>query len=170
MGWKKFKEYFKIEHIVHIKNNELCIGSSYIPALVSINMDTGVLTENNNFKGFVKQKYPELFQSNSQEILDLIKQLDVFDKKISVYTYNKSEIIEDFAEAYGYPNITYSGILQYDNTFFKTKKEAIEAACKNNQAHIDCVTAFIKDNEQKLQKLKDDLAQLKIESEILKKI
>jgi hypothetical protein len=46
MGWKNIKEHFSIQHIVHIKNGKVCIGSPYINDLIIINSETGEIEKN----------------------------------------------------------------------------------------------------------------------------
>lgn len=130
MGWKNFKEKYSIEHIVHIKDGKLCIGSVYVSDLVIIDMETGKILKDGvgGGGGFLYEYYPLVKSAGNKERLAAIKKGDVFKENLPIFTYNKSEMIEKKTECYGYPNVTHDGCLIYENTFFKTcHKAAIEA-------------------------------------------
>ena len=130
MGWKYFKEKFNITHHVQITKEGLCIGSGYVHDLIVVNLKTGELIENNTFRGFLKEEYPQLAKVSAADILSTIKEKDSFIKNLPVFTFEGSNIIEEYAEAYGYPNVTHSGKLMHDNVFLKNKNEAIQKAKK----------------------------------------
>lgn len=133
MGWKTLKEKFGIEHHIHVNGEAICIGSGYIPNIVSINSVTGELTENEAFSSFAREKYPALRHATPQELLSLIHAPDVFAASIPVYTYKDGEIVEEFCETVGWPNTTHNGDMMYENTY-STDKDKVVAWAKHSAA------------------------------------
>ncbi|MEQ9444720.1 MAG: hypothetical protein RJS98_04085 [Rhodospirillaceae bacterium] len=43
MGWKSFKEFYRIVHIVHITEEGLCIGSPHIHNIIVVAMDGTII-------------------------------------------------------------------------------------------------------------------------------
>lgn len=128
MGWKALKDKFAIGHLVCVTERGICIGSSYVHDLATINPETGVVEENSTFSGFLDNNYPALRSASAQEILQLVNAPDSFKANIPVYTYEDSQILEKYCEMPGWPNVTHDGCLMYENTFFANKEEAIAKA------------------------------------------
>lgn len=126
MGWKSFKNYFNIEHIVCIKNGKLVIGSDFVSDLVSIDLLTGVIQTNNSFHIFLHKHYPQLLGVDSSEILNLLNKDDTFSDSIKVFTYKDDILLEKYCEKLGWPNITHDGEVMYENTFSTDKLEIIK--------------------------------------------
>lgn len=159
-GWKSFKEQFKITHNIQITEDGLCIGSGYVHNLITVNPQTGLIIENPTFSGFIKEYYPQLLNVSPQKSIQALQAPDTFSKSIPVFTYEGSQIIEEQAEEFGYPHPTYSGKMQYENTFFKTKQQALMAAKTNNQAGISLTQEAIKSYQAKLDELNLELKKL----------
>jgi len=163
MGWKTFKEKFKIDHIVQITGDKLCIGSPYINDLSSIEISSGkIIPKNDTFSNFLSESYPEIESATDKERLSAINAKDVFDKKITVYTYDNNKIVKKYAEALGYPNITHDGELMHDNTFFLKREESVEHALDEINCElkwIDRETKTSRENIARLEKKKIDLTE-----------
>lgn len=157
MGWKTFKEHFNISHTVHVTEEGLCIGSPYINSLVVISIETGAIKKDGCVSSFLNEYYPEIKKSSPAKRLRYFRVEDIFNDVLSVFTYSKDKIIEKKAEKMGWPNVTTEGQIMYDNTFFKTKKEAIREATSDNEATL-------KWRQDKLIKLKSEI--LEVEKEI----
>ena len=151
MGWKTFKEKFKIGHTVQITEKGLCIGSIYVHDLVVIDMETGRIKPNRTFDDFLPRNYPDLYNTLDKEILDAINAKDSFERSIPVYTYDGAEILEKFCEEFGWPNITHDGCLMYENTYFTTRKAAIEKAIKENKAGVEIVSTTLKNKRKEVE-------------------
>jgi hypothetical protein len=133
MGWKALKEKFNIRHHVQVEKNHVCIGSGFVPSIVAIDMQTGVLEENDAFGGFLRQHYPALLEATPQELLALIQAPDQFTAAVPVYTYENGSIVEKLCETPGWPNATHDGCMMFDNTH-STDKNQVVAWAKNNAA------------------------------------
>lgn len=138
MGWKTFKEKFNIEHQVCITERWLCIGSPYIHNLAIIDTETGEIVKGSPaFTDFLSKYYPKIIESTKEERLAAIRVIDSFKSNIPVYTFSGGAIIQRLAESVGYPNVTHDGHLMHDNTYFKTKTEAIDAAISDNSSWLE---------------------------------
>lgn len=170
MGWKTFKEKFKIGHNVKINDQGLCIGSGYVSDLVVVNLKTGVVTENSTFRGFLKEEYPQLLNATAEEILEVLSQKDQFSNSFPVYTWDGAIIIEEKAEAYGWPNVTHSGKIMHDNTYFKTREEAVAKAKSDNDYAVKEWTKIVAEAERNVEEKRKELDQVKKDKEILDKM
>ena len=62
----------------------------------------------------------------------------------TVYTEsNRGRIKAVQCEEYGWPNVTVTGELMYENTHFKSRKEAFAEAKRNNIAGIKCFSRLL---------------------------
>lgn len=171
MGWKTFKQKCQIEHIVHISKEHLCIGSSYSPEIVQIDLNNGKYTQDSDMD-FLKRNYPLLYQMNSDEILELIRTPDVFNENIKVYLIvggKFAKIIERECEAFGYPNCTHDGILMYDNTSFTERKDAIKYCIKDVGLALKHYQDYSKKVKKELSELEEDLKKGEVELNKFKK-
>ena len=167
MGWKTFKNTFKIDHIVQIDGKFLHIGSSYVHDLVSVDLETGKVKENSTFSGFLAKNYPSLKDASSKEILEILKQEDTFSENLPVYTYDRSNIIESKCETYGYPNLTHEGKIMYENIYFKKRKDAVKAAQKNVKAELEFVDSRIKEMKKEIANYEERAQKLRLDRESL---
>lgn len=133
MGWKNVKDYYRIKHIVHVRNDKIMIGSSYVSNLIEINLDgslnkryDGSLTEDLN-------RYMREFDADQEKLKQLINAPDTFYQSIPVYTYSGKDIIEKKCEAVGYPNVTHDGEIMYENTHSTNRDVVIKLAVEDAQ-------------------------------------
>jgi hypothetical protein len=139
MGIKAIKEKYKIEHIVQKEGDTICIGSPYMHDIICLNAE-GRLTKmyknreyddgwstNEDLKRYQEEM---LIDQESGELKRLINLNDDVNELITVFTYNGGRVVKKYCEVYGWPNTTIDGELMYDNTFFKTYKEAYIALLK----------------------------------------
>lgn len=69
---------------------------------------------------------------------------------IKVYKAEKGEIIEQECKIFGYPNFTEDGEQMFDNTHFKTRKEAINSGLSEAKAGVYVSDEMIKQVREKL--------------------
>lgn len=159
MGWKSFKEHFGIEHFVQISRKGLCIGSPYVHDLAVVDLETGSVVPNRTFADFVKKNYPKLDQASPEQVLQLIRKPDVFEKSVTVYTYKGGDIIEKQCEEPGWPNVTHDGDMMYENLFSTDRNAVVVWAKRNADAEIGYLGEEVRRLEEQLTKMKERLAQ-----------
>lgn len=130
MGFKRFAEYFKIDpkrHIVQVCDQRIMIGSGYIHDLAVVDMHTGILTLKSGWASAF-ECYPELTGASSSLVLSVIGEPDEFSNSIPVFISSDGQVHEDFCEVFGYPHVTHTGRLMYENTSFLCKDKALNHA------------------------------------------
>ena len=125
MGWKAFKEHYKIERIVQSEGKKILIGSPYIQDLIVIWSD-GEIIRRYDGDDTTLLRYQAEIEADQNLAKSLIEQPDTFGDLITVYTFDNGEIIEKQCEVLGWPNCTTDGQLMYKNTFFTNRDEVVE--------------------------------------------
>lgn len=125
MGWKTFKDHYKITHIVHVSEGKILLGSPYSSELVAICMSTGEITESSVHSNFMARAYPEVAAASNQERLDIISQPDSFGPSVAIYTFDEPNILEKMSEETQWPGVTHDGCIIYENTFSTDKTQVI---------------------------------------------
>lgn len=158
MGWKNFKKAFSVEHIVHVKDDLLYIGSSFISELAAIDMKTGAIINNHKIDSdFLRSNYPAIVEATNKDRLKLITSKDEFSQSLPVFKYDGAKLIEKKCEVYEYPNTTHDGELMFRNEHFSNPKDALDKAIKSTNSYIAGVKGAIKNTEGHLAALKKDL-------------
>lgn len=158
MGWKNIKDHYEIDYIVHVEDDLIYIGSGYVPNAIIIDEDCNIaepedyVIRNENLRTL----YDKL-SSDKENLKALIRKEDKFDKYLPVYTFQNGKIIEEFCEEYGWPNTTHSGILMYDNYFFKDRNEAIEVAIKNSELAVKTWGEVVERDRKSLERSENNL-------------
>lgn len=135
-------------------SDKICIGSPLCHDLISVDkvtfqiryaLDTWrkgreSVAQRSNSKGenellFIWDKLQELIDSG--EINSIINDDDVLENPLPVFTVSRGVLIETFTDAYGWPNTTVDGTMMYDNTYFKTKEEAVKYGIEENNYFIE---------------------------------
>lgn len=166
MGWKKFKDRFKVEHIVRIEDGKLYIGSPYLPKIVPIEMNTGKILRGDDFDHpikFLKEYYPAIAEASPELIKELLAQEDVFERSIEVYAfdYRTYDILVKHCEVAGHPNVTHDGCLMYDNEYFQSRNEAVDRAKESLAGEIEWNSRRAKELESELLEITTRLDYLK---------
>lgn len=158
MGWKAVKEHYGIEHIVHIKGDNLCIGSECISDIITMSVTDVVPYPATDFHScsLVKRLSP-LFSASKEKLKELIDSEDAFAQSLPVWTYGEGEIIEKKCEEYGWPNVTHDGLLMYEHEFFEHESEAIDAAISNMDSAIIRYQSHFDAAKKDLEKIKSGL-------------
>lgn len=167
MGWKALKEKFSITHHVQIENNHVCIGSGFVSDIVTIDMQTGALEENEALSGFLRQYYPALRETTPQELLALIQAPDEFTAAVPVFVYENGAIVEKLCETPGWPNVTHDGRMMFDNTYSTDKRQVVAWAKNNAAIEIQCREEGLVRREKELEEARGLLADARRRQEAL---
>ncbi len=142
MGYKNVEKHYNIKHIVAVHNKRefggpcICIGSPYIHDIIVVRIqDAKVVKQYKNGKyndGYgwnINEdlaRYNEALKADEQNgvLRKLIETPDTFAEELPVFTIEKGVVVREVCETYGWPNTTHSGNIMYENTYFKTRKEA----------------------------------------------
>lgn len=73
---------------------------------------------------------------DNKGILEIINGNDELTNPLPVYSIRNGELLESSTDCYGWPNVTIEGFLMYDNTWFRTKQEAVSFGIR------DCTAGF----------------------------
>lgn len=133
MGWKNIEKRFNIQHIVQIRNNQICIGSGYIGEIITISFEGKITKMDRDYSNEHLKRYCiELKEAEKTgELKKLIDMPDTFQNLKTIYTCKKGRVIKKYCEEYEYPNVCTDGDLIYENTFFIDRKDAVRY-CKRN--------------------------------------
>lgn len=155
MGWKRFKEHYRIGHAVHVTKSGVCIASAYASELIVVDSD-GRISKRYGTDGWGKNKDLLRYQKEIDADPELCRQLlhkpDEFSQSLPVWTFNGGEIIEKQCEEYGWPNCTHDGEMMYDNRHFKTREEAVEKAIREAEAGVRLSMDRVRDDTDRLNK------------------
>lgn len=138
MGYKLLRDTYKIEHIVQVLDKKeyggrvICIGSPYVHDLIVINME-GVVVVRSAVRDEVEfQRYIQEFNADPEKLKRIIQTPDAFDadknKTVYIFDPRTCKIRTEVCQEYGFPNTTNMGELMYDNTSFRTYKDALNFA------------------------------------------
>ena len=158
MGFKSVKEHYQIGHTVHVTSEGICIGSPYIPNLIIIGLDGTLKKREDGRHNEDLARYMAEFDADPAKLKELIAQPDTFTKSLPVFTWEGGEIIEAKCEEYGWPKTTHEGQMMYENTFFKSKAQAVKAAKSDASVGVKWRRESIAEAEQKIADNMADLA------------
>ena len=134
MGWKNVKEHYRIGHAVQVTPEGICIGSPYVHNLIVIGLDGTIKKRDDGRSNDDLKRYMAEFDASPVNLKNLVLGQDKFSKSITVYTYDRANIIETQCEKLGWPNVTHDGQMMYENTFSPDKAKVIQWA-KSNAAY-----------------------------------
>lgn len=157
MGWKRVKEQYQISHIVHVTNEGICIGSSFITNAIIISMNGKIIKRYCDGHNEELMRYQREMDADPDLLEFMVKVPDRFEKHIPVFTHIKGQIVEKQCESVGWPNTTHDGELMYQNCFSPDLHTMVRLA----EQHIAATTAHLKiriaDTEELLTELKGRL-------------
>jgi hypothetical protein len=161
MGWKAVKDHYRIGHTVQIREGDLLIGSAYVSDLITVKPD-GTVIPNRVFsnEGGDLGRYRDEMRADKAKLLDLMKSEDVFERGIPVYSWHDAEIVEDLCEEFGYPNITHTGALMYENTHFLDRDDAIRKALRSTRYGIESWRSNLEEAKEKIVKVQARLDEI----------
>lgn len=166
MGWKNIKEHYRIKHIVLVSDGMIFIGSPYVHDLIRVSTLGEVMWGSLGRCSGELARYHAEMTADRAKLRELFHQPDTFAASLPVFTYADSEIIEKQCEAFGWPNTTHDGALMYENTFFRTREEAVKAAKENAVAGISYYQRIVEERAEQLEKGRKDLR--RIEAQLAK--
>lgn len=163
MGWKSIKHHYRIEHIVHVTDEGICIGSPYIHNLIVIDRH-GRLVKRDRVTNDDIRRYIAEMDADPEKLRELALAEDAFGLSQTIYTFDGGEIVEKQAEAVGWPNPTNDGELQYDNTHFADKSDAARAAKREAAAGIELLTKRVAEISADLDEAKTRLREFEADA------
>jgi hypothetical protein len=161
MGIKAIREKYKIEHLVQNRDNVICIGSGYIHDIIVISFDGKIIKKykngvyndgwstNENLKRYQEEM---IIDEENGELKKLIDLKDDFKVLLPIFTVDDGVLIETFCEKYDFPNTTIEGYLIYENTFFKTREEAIDYGLRDCKSYIKILEEGKQELEEEISK------------------
>ena len=161
MGWKAVKQHYNIGHIVHVRDDTICIGSGYISDILVINA-TGTFIKKSEHLGVTTGelgRYVRDIEADPAKYRELLAVTDTFAADVVVYTfdYDKGDVAEKLCETPDYPNLTHDGCLMSDA--FSTNKDYIIAkARRNEELRIDMTNLHIRKLERQIEEARADVA------------
>jgi hypothetical protein len=132
MGLKAIEEHYNISHLIQRRGDNICIGSTYISEIMVINQDGMIIKgrEPQRANADLNRIITEMMiDEASGKLKELVQCEDSFENVTPVYTFRNGKVLKQFCEVEGWPNITTTGEMMYENTHFKTYAEA-KKACK----------------------------------------
>jgi hypothetical protein len=175
MKSRKLKEIMNgLNYIYSIRTRDakrlLCVGSAMCTDLITVDMDTlkvkyaldtfheGRKAIKNDKIEFIWDKLHELIETG--EIHDIANGKDILDNPIPVYTVKDGELIECFTDDFdseNSPGVTDDGEIMYINTFFLSKKEAIERGMREEEAGIKYCKSRLEELDQEIIRYRKEL-------------
>ena len=162
---------------VHNKPDMICIGSPLCSDLISVDKKTlnikyaldtfregrKCLEVKSNSKGenellFIWDKLHELIENG--QLNDIINGDDILENPLPIFRVKGGKLIETFTDAYGYPNVTISGELMYENEYFKTKEEALKEGIEEYEYWLKHMNNQIIEREKEISEKRQDIIEL----------
>jgi hypothetical protein len=160
MGIKLIKEQFRIHHIAHIDAGLFHIGSPFISTILSFNIDGELVYGAENLANKDLVRYNNEISENKALFKQLWEQADPQKGDIGVFWVSDDcSISEDTCDEFGWPNTTHSGALMYENTHFKTKREAAERGIRDVEAGIRSFKSNINEARQTIARCESAIAE-----------
>ena len=167
MGWKAVRDHYRIGHIVRIEDGRLLIGSPYVRDLVAVEAD-GTVVPNRVFRDDGELgRYRAEMEADRETLLGLLASVDSFERSVPVWTWRGAEIVEDACEQPGWPNVTHSGALMYDNTFSTDRDETVGRAIADALGAVPFHRESVRDARAELDRRADRLAAVEADLAIL---
>ena len=89
----------------------------------------------------------------------MIGEPDQFFNSIPVFISNNGMVEEDFCEVFGYPNVTHTGRLMYENTSFLTKEKALAHAIEAMTFRMENISRRREELLRNIEEIDQDLAE-----------
>lgn len=164
MGWKNIKQHYRIGHIVQVvRDGRILIGSGYIPDIFVISAEGKLIKRDDGRHNDDLRRYQREFDADPEKLRLLAIDADEAPAvSIPVFTYEEGEIIEDACEELGWPNVTHTGRLMYENTFSPDRMKVVlwakKSAAHGVEGYGRMIAESIAAHEERLARLREDLA------------
>lgn len=154
MGWKTFKEHYRIEHTVHVRRGgKICIGSAYVSEIIVVSPEGVIEKRSSLATDGDLGRYLADMDADPATLRRVIQCEDAPPKKsVTVFTYAGGKILEKQCEEPGWPNVTHDGELMYDNSFSTDKALVVKWAKRNAAAGAKLL-------QDRISELKESLAE-----------
>ncbi|MBU2726930.1 hypothetical protein [Acidithiobacillus ferridurans] len=159
MCWKNIKEHYRIDHIVQVTGEGICVGSGFIHNIIVIGLDGKLKKRYDDHHNEDLMRYQREMDADPEMLRQLLETPDTFSRSVTVYTYDGGNIIEKLCEEPGYPNVTHDGCLMHTNMYSTDKDKVVTWAKRNAMAAITNIARTISDIEEKLAEKRPLLAE-----------
>ena len=135
------------------------IGNGYIPDMIRIVTSTGRV-DLLKYLDPACLKLPDKLvpvleelkrMSDSGELREFTQGNDEIENPISVFFAEDGTVVEEVTDESGWPNVTHTGKVMYENTAFKTRKEAAQYGMEQAKSY----TKFAEEEVKKLEDQKE---------------
>ena len=164
-------------YIIHDCDEYIAVGSPLCHDLITV--DKGTLLVKYALDTFkqgreairskeleaIWDKLHELIKSG--EIKEIIQENDVIDNPIPVYESRDGEVFSHVTDKIEWPNTTHTGRLIYNNTFFATRKEAVEYSMRECGYAIKMFSDNLVEQLKKVEEIRDEIKVYKDKLEFL---
>lgn len=151
MGIKAFKENYGLDKgVTQVRDGHICHGSYYVPDMIKVSLDGQWVIDAKslwvNGDKELEALRDKLFEDKKSGKLKEIweKKEDCAELNI-VYTYKGGRVVKKYAEEFGWPNVCTDGEMMYDNTHFKTYKEAKDKLLIETSAGVYLCSGTLKE-------------------------
>lgn len=169
MGWKAIKDHYDIDFIVHVRRGNICIGQGAFPEALVVT-PAGRPKKDNAVRSREIDALRAAIEADPAKFSELFAADDVFEKNVRVYSYRGAEIVEQFCEEPGYPNVTHDGDLMYENQHSTDKEQVVAWAKRNAEVYIEGTVSniayharILSEQSARLDACRDNLDQLNAE-------
>ena len=136
MGFLTLEKEYDIKHIVAVYDEKkyggkvICIGSPYIHDIIVISMTGKIIKRDDGRSNNEIKRYMQEFDADPEKLREIVtKEDDLSEFTTPVYICENARIRKELCKEIGWPNVTAQGKLMYENTSFKTFREAYHYAC-----------------------------------------
>jgi hypothetical protein len=167
-------------YIISHNHDCICVGSAYARDLISVDKKTlkvkyALDAFHKGRESLGNETLVEIWDTlhrliETGEIQDIIEGKDIIENPLPVFTVFCGKLVESVTDEYGWPNVDDNGILMYNNTYFPTKKEAVDYGIEELSCQIEQLDRFIRKNEIELKGFKKERENTISSIEVLKAV
>lgn len=170
-------------YTVHFRQGKICVGSNLCSELFSVDIKKNKIVyaldtfnegrsalegRSNKDLIFIYDTLTSLLKSG--QINNYIEGKDELVDPFPVYSVKDGILTKQLAENIGYPNVTDDGEMMYDNSHFRTEKEALENAIEQDEYDRNSLKGIISEREKEILSLKDYLSKKESNIKLYKKM
>ena len=138
MGWKAVRDHYKVgEYTIKVRDGHYYIGTPHVPDMIVFDQEGNVLRRETLSRESEFTRLLADLEADREKLATLIRQEDTFTKSIQVFSYTNGMIIEHFCEKLGWPNLTHTGEMMYENNFSTDRDKVVEWALEDAEIGLD---------------------------------
>lgn len=141
----------------HHNGDNIFVGGGALPKMIQLNKITHEITVRLSVYPKIEKKIIDKLKEliDSGEIKDIIEGYDEIPEsdRMPVFYIEENRLVESYTDNFGYPNITFDGRKMYENTDFRTKKEALEYGI----SELGFCLKFIEEDKERVEDSLDKL-------------